>query len=148
MALNSIKYLAVMIFLRIYIAFANTNCTFSACTSFTGSSVLYTYHTLCVVVGFTWLLSEWRYLIIKLNALTYDRYIQTNKVQDFTHKNVRKNCWILCLKLPWGMYSSELKHVVMVIYVTWSRGMSHMSLILILSYRLKQMTYSYVLHCF
>ena len=32
-------------------------------------------------------------------------------------------------------------------YVTWSRGMSRMSLILILSYRLKQMTYSYVLHC-
>ena len=34
------------------------------------------------------------------------------------------------------------------LYVTWSRGMSRMSLILILSYRLKQMTYSYVLHCF
>ena len=33
-------------------------------------------------------------------------------------------------------------------YVTWSRGMSQMSLILILSYRLKQMSYFYVLHCF
>ena len=36
----------------------------------------------------------------------------------------------------------------LMLYVTWSRGMSRMSLILILSYRLKQMTYSYVLHCF
>ena len=33
-------------------------------------------------------------------------------------------------------------------YVTWSRGMSRMSLMLILSYRLKQMTHSYVLQCF
>ena len=33
-------------------------------------------------------------------------------------------------------------------YVTRSRGMSRMSLMLILSHRLKQMTYSYVLHCF
>ena len=33
-------------------------------------------------------------------------------------------------------------------YVTWSSGMSRMSLKLILSYRLKHMTYSYVLHCF
>ena len=32
--------------------------------------------------------------------------------------------------------------------MTWSRGMSQMSLILTESYRLKQMTYSYVLHCF
>ena len=32
-------------------------------------------------------------------------------------------------------------------YVTWSRGMSQMSLILNLSYRMT-MTYSYVLHCF
>ena len=34
------------------------------------------------------------------------------------------------------------------LYMTWPRGMSRMSLILILSYRLKQMTYSYVLQCF
>ena len=32
--------------------------------------------------------------------------------------------------------------------VTWSRGMSRMSGILILSYRLKHVTNSYVLHCF
>ena len=32
--------------------------------------------------------------------------------------------------------------------VTWSRGMSRMSGILIWSYRLKEMTNSYVLHCF
>ena len=32
--------------------------------------------------------------------------------------------------------------------VTWSRGMSRMSGILILSYRLKEMINSYVLHCF
>ena len=34
------------------------------------------------------------------------------------------------------------------IYVTWSRGMSRMSGILILSYRLKEATNSYVSHCF
>ena len=34
------------------------------------------------------------------------------------------------------------------VYVTWSRGMSRMSGILILSYRLKEMINSYVLHCF
>ena len=33
-------------------------------------------------------------------------------------------------------------------YVTWSRGMSRMSGILILSYRLKEVINSYVLHCF
>ena len=33
-------------------------------------------------------------------------------------------------------------------YVTWSRGMSRMSGILILSYRLKEVTNSYVFHCF
>ena len=33
-------------------------------------------------------------------------------------------------------------------YVTWSRGMSRMSGILILNYRLKEMINSYVLHCF
>ena len=33
-------------------------------------------------------------------------------------------------------------------YVTWSRGMSQMSGILILSYRLKEVTNSYVFHCF
>ena len=32
--------------------------------------------------------------------------------------------------------------------MTWSRGMSRMSGILILSYRLKKVTNSYVLHCF
>ena len=34
------------------------------------------------------------------------------------------------------------------LYVTWSRGMSQMSGILILSYRLKEVTNLYVLHCF
>ena len=34
------------------------------------------------------------------------------------------------------------------LYVTWSRGMSRMSGILILSYRLQQLINSYVLHCF
>ena len=39
-------------------------------------------------------------------------------------------------------------HCFVHVFVTWSREMSRMSLIFILSYRLKQMTYSYVLHCF
>ena len=33
------------------------------------------------------------------------------------------------------------------LFVTWSRGMSRMSLILILSYRPNEVTNSYVLHC-
>ena len=41
-----------------------------------------------------------------------------------------------------------LKFVASLKYVTWSRGMGHMSRILILSYRLKEVTNSYVLHCF
>ena len=38
--------------------------------------------------------------------------------------------------------------ILPITYVTWSRGMSRMSRILILSYRLKEMINSYVLHCF
>ena len=40
------------------------------------------------------------------------------------------------------------RNAVASLIVTWSRGMSRMLAILILSYRLKERIYSYVLHCF
>ena len=45
-------------------------------------------------------------------------------------------------------FSMQKQHFNANLYVTWSRGMSLLSGILILSYRLKEVTNSYVFHCF
>ena len=55
-------------------------------------------------------------------------------------RNLTKILWITLIRLWNGANVS--------IYVTWSRGMSRMSELLILSYRLKDVINSCVLHCF
>ena len=52
--------------------------------------------------------------------------------------SISTNCWL----------SRSLNNSDQGAYVTWPRGMSRMSGILILSYRLKEVINSYVLHCF
>ena len=57
--------------------------------------------------------------------------------------------WYTILYPVWSyLYSIGLSVGHKCKYVAWSRGITWMLLILFLSYRLKERTHSYVLHCF
>ena len=66
-------------------------------------------------------------------------------------------CWSVLSSWEIGgvYYKCGIVHILLqayihyrYLYVTWSRGMSRMSGMLILSYRLKEVINSHVLHCF